>query len=140
LLSLINIGNHKVRLNLVPVDFVVEGIAALAENEAAIGATVQLADPNPLTTYELFEAIAKALAGRGSRITAPHQLVRSTLRLPFSPQLTGMPHAAVPYFFLDQTYDTTEARRLLEPHGVRCPPFPAYIDALIKFVARHPKL
>lgn len=140
LLSLINIGNHKVRLNLVPVDFVVEGIAALAEDEAAIGATVQLADPHPLTTYELFEAIARVLAGRGSRIKAPPPLVRSTLRLPFSPRLTGMPHAAVPYFFLDQTYDTTGARRLLEPQGVRCPPFPSYINALINFVARHPKL
>jgi len=140
LLSLINIGNHKVRLNLVPVDFVVEGIAALADDEAAIGATVQLADPHPLTTYELFEAIARVLAGRGSRIKAPPPLVRSTLRLPFSPRLTGMPHAAVPYFFLDQTYDTTGAQSLLEPQGVRCPPFPSYIDALINFVARHPKL
>lgn len=140
LLSLVNIGNHKVRLNLVPVDFVVEGIAALAENEAATGATVQLADPDPLTTYELFEAIARVLAGRGSRIKAPPPLVRSTLRLPFSPRLTGMPHAAVPYFFLDQTYDTTGAQSLLEPQGVRCPPFPSYIDALINFVARHPKL
>lgn len=140
LLSLVNIGNHQVRLNLVPVDFVVEGMAALAENEAATGATVQIADTEPLTTYELFEAIAKALAGRGSRIKAPIPLVRSSLKLPFSPKLTGMPHAAVPYFFLDQTYDTAIARRLLDPHGVRCPPLPAYIDALINFVARHPKL
>lgn len=140
LLSLVNIGNHQVRLNLVPVDFVVEGMAALAENEAATGATVQIADTEPLTTYELFEAIAKALAGRGSRIKAPLPLVRSSLKLPFSPKLTGMPHAAVPYFFLDQTYDTTIARGLLDPHGIRCPPLPAYIDALINFVARHPKL
>ncbi|MCA1558645.1 MAG: SDR family oxidoreductase, partial [Acidobacteria bacterium] len=53
LLSRINIGNHNVRLNLVPVDFVVEAMAALAQDERAIGATVQLADPLPLTTHQL---------------------------------------------------------------------------------------
>ena len=140
LLSLVNIGNHKVRLNLVPVDFVVEALAALVLDERALGATVQIADPAPLTTYELFETIAKALAGRGSRIKAPPPLVRSTLKLPFSPHLTGMPHAAVPYFFLDQTYDTSVARHMLEPHGVACPPFSLYAANLINFVARHPKL
>ena len=58
LLRLINVGNGQVTLNLVPVDFVVEGIAALSEDENAVGKTVALADPNPLTTAELFDAIA----------------------------------------------------------------------------------
>jgi thioester reductase-like protein len=140
LLSLVNIGNQKVRLNLVPVDFVVEAMAALAQDERALGATVQLADPAPLTTDELFDAIARALAGRGSRVKMPLPLVRSTLALPFSPHLTGMPHSAVPYFFLDQTYDTTIARRMLKPYNVTCPPFSSYVDAMVGFVASHPKL
>lgn len=140
LLSLINIGNHDVRLNLVPVDFVVEAMATLAEDERAAGATVQLADPQPLTTHDLFEEIARSLAGRSSRLTVPPKLVRPSLMLPFSPTLTGLPHAGVPYFFLDQTYDTTRAQELLEPRGVRCPPFPSYVNALIDFVERHPKL
>ena len=44
LLSLSNIGNSNVSLNMVPVDFVVEAMTALAIDENAIGATVQLAD------------------------------------------------------------------------------------------------
>lgn len=140
LLSLINIGNHRVRLNLVPVDFVVEAMAALARDESAAGETVQLADPQPLTTHDLFEEIARSLAGRSSRVTVPPRLVRPSLMLPFSPAITGLPHAGVPYFFLDQTYDTTRASKLLEPHGVHCPPFSSYVDVLIDFVERHPKL
>ncbi|HYY57338.1 MAG TPA: SDR family oxidoreductase [Pyrinomonadaceae bacterium] len=140
LFSLFNIGNRDVSLNLVPVDFVVEAMTALTKDESAAGATVQLADPSPLTTHELFEAIARQLAGRGSRFSLPPRLVRSTLALPLSPQLTGLPHTGVPYFFLDQTYDTAVARRLLDPHGVRCPPFTDYVGALIEFVSRHPKL
>jgi thioester reductase-like protein len=45
--SSINIGNYEVSLNLVPVDFVVDAMAALAFDEKAIGATIQLADPVP---------------------------------------------------------------------------------------------
>jgi nucleoside-diphosphate-sugar epimerase len=140
LLSLVNIGNRQVSLNLVPVDFVVEAMTAMTKDERAVGATIALADPNPLTTHELFEAIARALAGRGSRITAPAKLVRSSLALPFSPAITGLPYAGVPYFFLNQTYDTTHARELLEAHDIRCPSFPDYVAALIEYVKRHPKL
>lgn len=140
LLSLINIGNARVQLNLVPVDFVVEAMARLVRDERATGATLQLADPAPLSSGELFDAIATAVARRGSRLTVPASLVRASLALPFSPRLTGLPHAAVPYFFLSQTYDTTRSRALLEPHNVRCPPFPSYVDALVRFVEQHPKL
>jgi thioester reductase-like protein len=140
LLSLANIGNHQVRLNLVPVDFVVEAMATLAREERATGATVQLADPQPLTTHDLFEEIARSLTGRGSRLTVPPKLVQPSLMLPFSPSITGLPHAGVPYFFIDQLYDTTRALELLKPHGVACPPFPSYVNALIDFVERHPKL
>ncbi len=140
LLSLFNIGNSKVRLNLVPVDFVVEALAALANDEKAVGATVQLADPAPLTSKELFNAIAASISGHASRLTIPAPLVHRALMLPFSPKITGLPRSAVPYFFLNQTYDTAHASKLLEPHGVRCPSFPTYVDKLVSFVANHPKL
>jgi thioester reductase-like protein len=140
LLSWLNIGNRRVRVNLVPVDFVVEAMARLVRDERAIGQTLQLADPQPLTSGELFDTIAQAVGGRASRLTIPAPLIRTSLALPFSPKLTGLPHAAVPYFFLSQTYDTARSRALLEPHNVSCPPFPAYVDALVRFVAQHPKL
>jgi thioester reductase-like protein len=140
LMSLANIGNRDVRLNIVPVDFVVEAMAALARDAGAVGATVQLADPRPLTTSELFETIAASLVGRGSRIRLPKLLVRASLSLPLSEKLTKLPRVGVPYFFIKQTYDTSRADELLAPHGVSCPPFPSYVGALINYVARHPKL
>lgn len=140
LLSLANIGNRDVRLNVVPVDFVVEAMAALARDDGAAGATVQLADPAPLTTYELFELIARALADRGSFVTVPPSLVRQSLALSVSEKLTGLPRVGAPYFFTRQTYDAARAQTLLAPHGVACPPFPSYLDALIDFVEKHPTL
>ncbi len=66
LLRFVNVGNKNVKLNLVPVDFVVEGISALAKDENAVGKTIALADPNPLTTEQLFEAISEAMTGKKS--------------------------------------------------------------------------
>jgi nucleoside-diphosphate-sugar epimerase len=140
LLSLANIGNRDVQLNVVPIDFVVEAMAALARDERAEGATVQIADPQPLTTYELFETISRSLAGRGSLVRVPPALVQKSLAFKVSETLTGLPRVGAPYFFLKQTYDTTRARALLEPHGVACPPFPSYVHALIDFVEKHPTL
>jgi nucleoside-diphosphate-sugar epimerase len=139
-LTLLNIGNREVRLNLVPIDFVIEAMVTLAKDERATGATVQIADPSPLTTEQLFDEISKTLRGRRSAVTIPARIVQPSLMLPFSPALTGLPHCAVPYFFLEQTHDSTRARELLEPHGISCPRFPDYVGALIGFVAEHPKL
>ena len=137
-LSLINIGNHEVSLNLVPVDFVVDAMAALAFDEQAIGKTLQLADPAPLTTNQLFNAIAKSIDGRRSRITAPRSWVYFFLMLPPSPRITGLPHHAVPYFFVKQVYDSTQAQELLAPHGIRCPPFESYVDRIVDYARQHP--
>ena len=139
-LTLLNIGNRDVCLNLVPIDFAIEAMVALAKDDRAIGVTVQLADPAPLTTHGLFDAISKAIGGRDSFATVPAGIVYPVLMLPLAPRLTGLPHSAVPYFFLEQTYDTTRARELLEPYGIHCPKFSDYVGALVNFVAEHPTL
>lgn len=136
-LRLFNIGNREVSLNLVPVDFVVDGMAAVARDPRAIGKTIQLADPNPLTTHELFNTIARELKGSGSRVTVPASVVQFSLMLPPSPRITDLPHHAVPYFFLEQTYDTREAIALLEPHDLRCPPFSSYAGTIVDYAVSH---
>ena len=139
-LSLINIGNHEVSLNLVPVDFVVDAMTALAFDEKAIGQTLQLADPAPLTTNQLFNAIAKSIDDRHSRVTAPASLVYFFLMLPGAPPITHLPHHAVPYFFVKQLYDSTHAQQLLARHGIQCPPFETYVDKIVDFARENPVL
>ena len=135
-LSLLNIGNHEVCLNLVPVDYVVDSLAALAFDERAIGQTLQIADPHPLTTNQLFNSIARSINGKQSKITAPRSWVKFFLMLPPSPGITGLPHHAVPYFFVKQNYDTANASRLLEPHGLHCPEFESYVGRIVGFARK----
>jgi len=134
--SLLNIGNQKVSLNLVPVDFVVDAMVALAHDERSIGETVQIADPAPLSTHDLFNALAMQINGSGSRISLPKSWINLGLVLPLAPVLTRLPRNAVPYFFLRQTYDTSRLTALLAPHGVRCPPFPSYVGAIVNYAAK----
>lgn len=140
LMRVLNVGNTQVRLNLVPVDFAVDGIAALARDKNAIGKTVALADPAPMTTAELFDVIAKDMTGRKSEFGPPVKLAEWFLNTSISPAITGLPHHAVPYFFISQTYDTKGADALLAAHGISCPRFADYVCNLLDFVEEFPKL
>lgn len=140
LFRLVNVGNKDVKLNLIPVDFVVEAIASLSKDDRAVGKTIALADPNPLTTEEIFDAIVEAMTGKKSVVKPPPSLVEKFLMLPLTPLLSGLPHSGVPYFFVPQTYDTSVADRLLSAHNVACPNFKSYVKNLLKFVEEHPKL
>ena len=140
LLRFINVGNKQVKLNLVPVDFVVESIAALSADEKAVGKTIALADPDPLTTSQLFDTIAETMTRSRSAFTPPPRLVEWSLMRSFSPPVTGLPHHGVPYFFISQTYDTATADELLAAHNISCPRFTDYVGELLKFVEEHPNM
>jgi thioester reductase-like protein len=140
LLRFVNVGNRKVKLNLVPVDFVVNGIATLARDPKAVGKTIALADPRPLMTAQLFDTISHSMTGKRSVVAPPAEWVEWSLSKGFSPPITGLPHYAVPYFFLEQTYDTAVAHELLSGHGIVCPRFETYVDNLLKFVEKNPAL
>lgn len=140
LFSIINTGNNVVSLNLVPVDFIVDAIAALAQDETAIGKTFQLADPEPLTTAELFNAVTEAVAGRRTFIGLPMKTMQTLLNLPVTKILSGMPKVGVPYFFVRQNYDTTETRKHLAKQQITCPNFRDYVSVLVEFVKKNPNL
>ena len=140
LFRLINVGNDDVKVNLVPVDFVVDGILALAKDDEAIGKTIALADPDPMTTAGACDAISEAICGKRSVAKLPASLMEKILLLPFTPAFSGLPHEGVPYFFSPQEFETTETTRLLSKHGIACPKFSDYVGTLVKFVKDHPKL
>lgn len=139
-LRILNVGNDRVRLNLVPVDFVVNSIASLARDPRAENQTIAIADPSPLTTAELFDVIAKALTGRKSEFHPPVKAAEWFLNTGLSPVITGLPHDAAPYFFITQDYDTSVADALLQPHGIACPRFEDYIGNLLDFIDEYPTL
>jgi thioester reductase-like protein len=140
LFRLINVGNDEVKVNLVPVDFVVDSMAALSKDEHAVGKTIALADPNPLTTADACDEISLAVCGKKSVAKLPQKLMYRILMLPTTPIISGLPHAGVPYFFAPQKFDTSVATELLAAHDISCPSFKDYAKTLVKFVEEHPQI
>jgi nucleoside-diphosphate-sugar epimerase len=140
LLGLVNVGNTEVSMNLVPVDFVVDGLVALWKDEKVIGKTIALADTNPITTGEMCDAISLALGGSKSLVEFPKKILEKVLLLPFSPSISGLPHSGVSYFHRPQEFDTRQATEYLKKYNVSVPKFADYVGNLISFVKKHPKL
>ncbi|MCU0238095.1 MAG: SDR family oxidoreductase [Pyrinomonadaceae bacterium] len=140
LLRLVNTGNKVGSINLVPVDYVVEGLYQLSKDERAIGKTVALADSITMKTADICDEIAYSLCKRKSIVNLPPSLMQKILMLPFSPMVSGLPHAGVPYFFNPQDFDTKIGENLMKLYGVSCPHFSEYVGNLIKFVKQNPKL
>ncbi|MDQ1702768.1 MAG: hypothetical protein QOF57_2020, partial [Frankiaceae bacterium] len=60
------IGNGAAPFNVVPVDFVVDAIAAGARDEQAAGETFHLTDPDPVTSSDLVNIMAREYAGHAT--------------------------------------------------------------------------
>lgn len=128
------IGSGRSPANLAPVDYVVEAIARLSSREdGGLGTTYQLTDPAPLDVSEVARLMARSL--RKSFLYVPVPLAAA--RLAFAPRAVqrffGMPVQTFEYYTGQCRYDTTNARRDLDPLGVRCPPLPEYMDRLVTF-------
>ncbi len=131
-------GRAEAPFNAVPVDFVVEAMAAAARDPQAIGGTLHLVDPDPLTARELTVLLSEAYAGARPRGYAPAGLVELSLRVgPIRRFFSDTPREGIRYLNHPVHFDTRQATDLLDRHGVRCPHVPEYVDALVRFFREH---
>jgi thioester reductase-like protein len=129
-----NFGRSEAPFNVVPVDFVVEAIAAAAGDDAAAGETLHLVDPEPLSARELTEALSVSFCGRTPRWRVPPRLAEASLRLkPVQDRLGGTPPESIAYLNHPVAFDTRRAVALLSTHDLRPPNFRDYVDAMVSF-------
>ena len=64
--ALLQIGRGDAPFNVVPVDFVVDAIAAGARDAEAVGHTLHLVDPEPVSSHELARLLALRVRGHAS--------------------------------------------------------------------------
>jgi thioester reductase-like protein len=131
-------GRSEAPFNVVPVDYIVAAIAAMAFDPAAAGETLHLTDPEPLQSHELFEALSQEYAGRPPRFRIPPRLVEASLRFaPVRKAFGGTPRESVGYLNHPVTFDTRRALELLTPHDLRPPNFRDYVGPMVEFFRRH---
>jgi thioester reductase-like protein len=137
-MPLANIGRGRTPFNVVPVDFIVDSMVALAELPEAVDETVHLCDPEPLSSHEVIEVLSDLYAGRRPTYTLPARGVAASLRVKAIREFYGgTPAQSVRYMNHPVRYDTRRADELLAAQGLRCPNFREYAPVMVQYFREH---
>lgn len=129
------------RVNVVPSDFIMQAMEHLSGLDSSEGEVYQLADPDPLTVAEMMEEIQRASGKKLLRLRLPKAVAKGAIEyLPFVERVMQIPAAAVDYFVHPTEYTSEHTQRDLEGSGISCPPFPRYVDELVRFVKENPEV
>lgn len=132
------VGDGQSPFNVVPVDFVVEAMLAAADEPEAVGATLHLVDPEPLSSHELVELLVSELTGEQPRLRVPPALADLAMR---SSRLRGAfgdtPRQSIVYLNHAVRFDARQASDLLARQGLTCPRFADYVEAIVGFYREH---
>ena len=125
--------------NIVPRDFVIDAITYLSGLTRSRGATYALADPHPLSVDEVLRTMADCTERTIVRVPVPLGIAKWSIeRMPGVYELLRIPASSVDYFVHPTRYDTAVATAALQGSGITCPRFPAYAEALVRFMRANP--
>jgi thioester reductase-like protein len=127
-------------VNVVPVDYLALAAEAVSRSPEAIGQTLHLTEPNPMTVRMAFNRCVAArarLSAAGVQMPAPGAVVRrdAALREMFQ-SIVRRPRPFVSTNFPEVHYATDVAERLLGNAGLSCPPLEGYFEHLVRHVAQ----
>src|SRR3954465_6256258 len=97
-LPIAQFGRAEAPFNCVPVDFIVGARVAAPDAPAALGETLHLVDPEPVTAAEVGRIFSREYAGKEPRMRLPPRLVEDAARVkPISDAYGGAPPPAIRY-------------------------------------------
>jgi thioester reductase-like protein len=139
-MPMVHLGASLAKVNLVPVDFVVDAMDRIAADPRSTGKTFALADPDPLRAREILPLMCEAL-GRAPVVgTVPDRIARAIVLRPDVQRALRAPSEMFDYFSHEAEFDTTNTSSLLD--GVRgpCPRLPDYLPRLVAYAQANPRL
>jgi thioester reductase-like protein len=133
----VRIGLGFGTVNIVPVDFVVDSLAALSAAPSSLGKTYHLCDPQPQSPGELAEMFAEAIGKHFVYVPVPMAVAKAFFAPKPVQRFFGMPLQALDYFDDPVRHDTTQATRDLAELGIECPRLADYLPRLVGFYRAH---
>lgn len=114
----------KVKVSLVPRDFVINAMDQLSVLDRSLGRTYALTDPNPPTARQLVDTFAKHMGKHVVWVPLPLGITRGLVgSVPGMEGLLGLPAEGLDYFASPTTYSTVNTTTDLQGTGLSCPPF-----------------
>ena len=131
-------GRAEAPFNCVPVDFIVDAMVTAADDPVALGETLHLVDPDPVTAAEVGRIFSREYAGKEPGLRVPPRLIENALRFkPIRDLYGGAPHEAIRYLNHPVRFDTRRADDILGRHGLRCPRLEEYVKPIVEFFRAH---
>jgi thioester reductase-like protein len=131
-------GRSEAPFNVVPIDFIVDALQAAASDPEAVGQTLHLVDPEPVTAADLARILSREYAGREPSYRLPPRLIERGLKSKVVRELfAGAPSESVQYLNHPVRFDTRRAGDILSRSGLRCPRFEEYAPAMVRFFREH---
>ncbi|WAA13836.1 SDR family oxidoreductase [Fervidibacillus halotolerans] len=131
------VGKLNGKVNLVPIDFIVDAVIYLSHEKKGEKKTYHLTDPNPYTAEELYEMMLKEMLGRSPKGRIPLSLVNFLLSFPSIRRTLHVEKEITDYFIWQGTFDSTIAQRDLLEGGISCPDLKEQLPSMIDFYLRH---
>jgi thioester reductase-like protein len=127
------------RVDVVPVDYVADGLVALLDRPAS-GAPVETfhltAGDRAATIAELMDLATAYFDREPPQVVAPGELEQALEERELSPQQEAVIEGSAPYFpylTIQSRFDDRRARRALDPAGLRPPAIGEYFRRLMDF-------
>ena len=134
----VQFGRSAAAFNVVPVDYVVDAMAVAATDEATLGETLHLVDPDPMTSGELVELLAREYGADPPQGRVPAPVIEQALKVPRVREFfDDTPAESIVYLNHPVKYDARRTVDLLAPHGLTPPKFPDYAATIVRFFREH---
>ena len=131
-------GKAGAPFNVVPVDFVVDALFAGALSPGAVGETLHLVDPDPITAAELAQMLSREYAGKEPAYKLPPKAVEVSLRRKsVRKAFHGAPSESIVYLNHPVRFDTRRASDLMARSNLSCPRFEEYVGPMVSFFRQH---
>jgi nucleoside-diphosphate-sugar epimerase len=127
------LGKSDAVINLVPIDYILNATVYLSFNQAGVGKTYHLTDPNPYTVTEIYKILMEGLLNRTPKGTIPLQLGKWFLQFKAIQKFLKVEKESLDYFEWRGRFDCSIAQKDLADSGIRCPDFKQGLSPMVNF-------
>ncbi|UAL48745.1 SDR family oxidoreductase [Sutcliffiella horikoshii] len=132
-----HLGKGEAEFNVVPIDYIVKSTCYLTHSDRALGKTLHLTNPEPITIREAYTVLMEKFLKKAPTGSIPLPLAKTFLRVPTARKWLKVEREALDYFTWKGSFDCREARRILGDADINCPSFHITADMMVKYYNEH---
>ncbi len=131
------IGKSASKVNLVPIDYILEATSYLALYSGGVGKTYHLTDPNPYSATEIYEMLVEEMYHQKPKGVIPISWCKAGLSISVIRKFLHTEQETIDYFTWKGHFDCRVAQADLSQAGIVCPDFKDGVRAMVDYYQRH---